>query len=62
MITLMQWLRFQVPETKQFGNAPSQRFCLIPSPQLNVELKHQSEIVLKREPASCSKAFPFQSS
>jgi hypothetical protein len=51
---------FLVAETVQLGNAPSRRFCLIPSPQLNVELKHGSEIVVEREPASCSKAVPFQ--
>ena len=45
---------------KQLGNAPSRRFCLIPSPQLDIELEHGSEIVVEREPASCSKALPLQ--
>jgi hypothetical protein len=30
---------------EQVGNAPSQRFCLFPSPQLNVELNHGGEII-----------------
>ena len=37
---------------EQLGNAPGRRFCLIPSPQLTVELEHGSEIVVEREPAS----------
>jgi hypothetical protein len=51
---------FLVPETKQFGNAPSPRFCLFCSPQLNIELEHGSEIVVEHEPVPSRKTFPFQ--
>jgi hypothetical protein len=51
---------FLVPETKQFGNAPSPRFFLFCSPQLNIELEHGSEIVVEREPVPSRKALPFQ--
>jgi hypothetical protein len=37
---------------EQLGNAPSQRSCLIPSPQFNIELEYGGEIVVEREPAS----------
>jgi hypothetical protein len=47
---------------EQLGNASSRRFCLILSSQTTVELKRGSEIVVEREPASCSKAFPLQPS
>jgi hypothetical protein len=39
-------------KSEQFANTPSPRFCSITSPQLNIELKHDSEIVVEREPAS----------
>ena len=52
MITLMGWVRSWLRSPNSFGNAPSRRFCLVPSPQLNVELKHGGEIVVEREPAS----------
>jgi hypothetical protein len=45
---------------KKLGNAPSRSFCLILSSQSNIELKHDSEIVVEREPASRCKAIPFQ--
>jgi hypothetical protein len=50
-ITLMGWVVL-LAKPEQLGNASSRRFCLIPSPQLNVELKHGSEIVVEGEPAS----------
>jgi hypothetical protein len=51
-----------VAEPGQHGNAPSRRFCFIPSPQLNVEVEHGSKIVVEREPAPIRKALPFQPS
>jgi hypothetical protein len=45
---------------EQVGNAPSGGFCLIPSPQLNVELKHGGEIVVEGEPVPSRKALPLQ--
>jgi len=37
---------FPCAKPEQLGNAPSRRFCLFGSPQLNVELEHGSEIVV----------------
>ena len=51
---------FLTAESKQLGNAPSRSFFLIPSPQLNVELKHGSEIGVESEAPSGSKALSFQ--
>jgi hypothetical protein len=51
---------FLLAEAEQLGNAPSRRFCLFPSPQLNIELEHGSEIVVEREPVPRRKTFPLQ--
>jgi hypothetical protein len=45
-------ITFLVAKLEQFGDARSRLFCLFGSPQLNVELEHNSQIVVEREPAS----------
>ena len=52
MITLMQWLRFWFRRPNSLAMRVAAIFCLFCSPQLNMELKHGSEIVVEREPAS----------